>query len=50
MRVFNHYCFRFLQQRLGKSEEIVFLKTDDSRVTRYYDPATPSHRQRLLFK
>ncbi|MCP2244023.1 phospholipase D-like domain-containing protein [Lentzea aerocolonigenes] len=50
MRIFNHYYFRFLQQRLGKAEEVVFLKTDDSWVARYYDPATPSHRQRLLFK
>jgi hypothetical protein len=50
MRIFNHYYFRYLRQRLGKSDEVAFLKPDDDWVTRYYDTATPSHRQRLLFR
>lgn len=44
----THYYFR--NQRLGKSDEVAFLKPDDGWVARYYNPATPSHRQRLLFR
>ncbi|MFI6095691.1 phospholipase D-like domain-containing protein [Lentzea sp. NPDC051213] len=50
MRIFNHYYFRYLHQKLGKSDEVAFLRADDSWVGRYYDRTTPSCRQRLLFR
>jgi phosphatidylserine/phosphatidylglycerophosphate/cardiolipin synthase-like enzyme len=51
MRVFNHFYFRYLQQKLRTdSARTAYLAPDDSWVARYYDPATPSHKQRLLFR
>lgn len=52
MRIFNHFYFRYLQQKLGNANEAdtVYLAGDDSWVNRYFDEATPSYRQRLLFR
>lgn len=51
MRIFNHFYFRYLHQKLQRSDEkTAYLTPDDSWARRYYDPATPSHRQRLLFR
>ena len=52
MRVFNHYYFRYLQQKLHDpaARDTAYLAPDDSWAARYYDPTTPSYRQRLLFR
>lgn len=52
MRVFNHFYFRYLQQkRRGPAGRgTAHLTPDDSWVDRYYNPTTTSHRQRLLFR
>ncbi|MGW4523685.1 phospholipase D-like domain-containing protein [Amycolatopsis sp. NPDC004378] len=52
MRLFNHFYFRYLHQKLRSADDdkTVYLVPDDSWVHRYYDPATPSFRQRLLFR
>ena len=51
MRVFNHFYFRYLQQKLRtEPADIAFLKPDDRWVGRYYNRATPSYRQRRLFR
>ena len=40
-----------LQQKLHtEAARTVYLAPDDSWVTRYYDPSTPSYKQRLLFR
>ncbi|MFG1643336.1 phospholipase D-like domain-containing protein [Amycolatopsis sp. NPDC049252] len=51
MRIFNHFYFRYLQQKLRDDDQrdTAYLAPDDSWTRRYYDPATPSCRQRLLF-
>jgi phosphatidylserine/phosphatidylglycerophosphate/cardiolipin synthase-like enzyme len=50
MRVFNHFYFRYLKQKLhSEDKRSAFLIPDDSWVHRYYNPTTPSFRQRLLF-
>jgi phosphatidylserine/phosphatidylglycerophosphate/cardiolipin synthase-like enzyme len=51
MRIFNHFYFRYLQQKFRDADqrETAYLAPDDSWTHRYYDPATPSYRQRLLF-
>jgi phosphatidylserine/phosphatidylglycerophosphate/cardiolipin synthase-like enzyme len=51
MRIFNHFYFRYLQQKLGTPDEkTAYLVPDDSWTGRYYDSSTPSYRQRLLFR
>lgn len=52
MRVFNHFYFRYLRQKLRSAAEqrTAYLVPDDSWVDRYYNRTTPSYRQRLLFR
>jgi phosphatidylserine/phosphatidylglycerophosphate/cardiolipin synthase-like enzyme len=52
MRVFNHFYFRYLQEKIDDAHRrsTFYLAPDDSWVDRYYDPATPGFRQRLLFR
>ena len=52
MRIFNHYYFRYLAQRLpgGVGGFTAYLRPDDSWVGRYFDKTTPSYRQRMLFR
>jgi phosphatidylserine/phosphatidylglycerophosphate/cardiolipin synthase-like enzyme len=53
MRIFNHYYFRYLVQKLGGAGDVAetaYLTPDDSWVDRYFDKTTPSYRQRLLFR
>lgn len=52
MRIFNHFYFRYLQQKLRDAggRQAAHLSPDDSWVYRYYDRTTPSYRQRLLFR
>jgi phosphatidylserine/phosphatidylglycerophosphate/cardiolipin synthase-like enzyme len=50
MRIFNHYYFRYLAQKLHANPATAYLSPDDSWVSRYYDKTTPSYRQRLLFR
>jgi phosphatidylserine/phosphatidylglycerophosphate/cardiolipin synthase-like enzyme len=51
MRVFNHFYFRYLQQKLHTDEaRTAYLAPDDSWIARYYNRATPSYKQRLLFR
>jgi phosphatidylserine/phosphatidylglycerophosphate/cardiolipin synthase-like enzyme len=51
MRIFNHFYFRYLHQKLKNPDDrTAFLAPDDSWVRRYFDTTTPSFRQRLLFK
>jgi phosphatidylserine/phosphatidylglycerophosphate/cardiolipin synthase-like enzyme len=51
MRVFNHYYFRYLSQKLHTpGDTTAFLSEDDSWTRRYFDRTTPSYRQRLLFR
>ena len=53
MRIFNHYYFRYLVQKLRGADDAAataYLTPDDSWVDRYFDKTTPSYRQRLLFR
>jgi phosphatidylserine/phosphatidylglycerophosphate/cardiolipin synthase-like enzyme len=52
MRIFNHFYFRYLKQKLRAAADRTpaFLAPDDRWVRRYYDQSAPSHRQRLLFR
>lgn len=52
MRIFNHFYFRYLRQKLANSDEAdtVYLADNDTWVERYFDETTPSYRQRLLFR
>ncbi|HEY2998518.1 MAG TPA: phospholipase D-like domain-containing protein [Acidimicrobiales bacterium] len=50
MRVFNHFYFRWLRQKATRGDDTAWLREDDGWVARYYDPRTPSYRQRLLFR
>ncbi|HEY0617447.1 MAG TPA: phospholipase D-like domain-containing protein [Kribbella sp.] len=52
MRVFNHFYFRYLWQKLHHDDgtATAYLSPDDSWIGRYYDKTTPSYRQRLLFR
>ncbi|MEO6090284.1 MAG: phospholipase D-like domain-containing protein [Umezawaea sp.] len=52
MRVFTHFYFRYLRQKFDDEDQrhTFYLAPDDRWVHRYYDPATPSCRQRLLFR
>jgi phosphatidylserine/phosphatidylglycerophosphate/cardiolipin synthase-like enzyme len=52
MRVFNHFYFRYLVQKLHSEDPgaTAYLSPDDSWAGRYYDKTTPSYRQRLLFR
>jgi len=52
MRIFNHFYFRYLRQKLDHADEsrTAYLVDNDSWVNRYYDKSTPSYRQRMLFR
>jgi phosphatidylserine/phosphatidylglycerophosphate/cardiolipin synthase-like enzyme len=51
MRIFNHFYFRYLHQKLNNPDDsTAFLSPDDTWTHRYYDETTPSFRQRLLFR
>lgn len=52
MRLFNHFYFRYLRQKLHNPDEVgtTYLAPDDSWVDRYFTRTTPSYRQRLLFR
>ena len=51
MRLFTHFYFRYLRQKLRDDpRDVAHLVPDDSWAARYYDRATPGYRQRLLFR
>lgn len=54
MRIFNHFYFRFLFQKLHSAAEddkkAAFLSPNSTWTARYYNKTTPSYRQRLLFR
>jgi phosphatidylserine/phosphatidylglycerophosphate/cardiolipin synthase-like enzyme len=55
MRIFNHFYFRYLSQKPrtltpAAGDTTGFLTPDDSWAPRYFNPSTPSCRQRLLFR
>ena len=52
MRIFNHFYFRYLRQKLANRDEAdtVYLADNDTWADRYFDETTPSYRQRLLFR
>ncbi len=54
MRIFNHFYFRYHANRLeelevGEKPNGIFLCADDSWTNRYYNPASPKHKLRILF-
>jgi phosphatidylserine/phosphatidylglycerophosphate/cardiolipin synthase-like enzyme len=51
MRIFNHFYFRYLTQKLATpGDRTVYLSPNDRWTARYFDRTTPSYRQRLLFR
>lgn len=51
MRIFNHFYFRYLSQKLATpGDRTAYLSPDDRWTNRYFDRDTPSCRQRLLFR
>ncbi|HMN59037.1 MAG TPA: phospholipase D-like domain-containing protein [Anaerolinea sp.] len=54
MRLFNHFYFRYHASRLeekasGQPSKGLFLVEDDSWTNRYYNPASPKYKLRVLF-
>ncbi len=53
MRIFNHYYFRYLVQKVRAAGDVAataYLTPDDRWVDRNFDRTTPSYRQRLPFR
>jgi phosphatidylserine/phosphatidylglycerophosphate/cardiolipin synthase-like enzyme len=51
MRIFNHFYFRYLSQKLNTpGDRTAYLSPNDHWAARYFDRTTPSYRQRLLFR